>query len=158
MKYIVRVINLEVALLLNRCCAFILCTLVFTGCAEKKLEPIKVEEVFFHELAPNQTTAAAYMRISNQSSKMQVLNYIHSPAADHIELHRTMYTDGMMQMRPVSKLSLSPGETKILEPGGFHLMIFGLYDPLKAGDTFELTLEFESGEVIQTKGVVKSRS
>lgn len=144
-------------MLLSRCCAFILCTLVLFACAEKEPEPVKVEGVFFHELAPNQTTAAAYMRISNQSSKMQVLNYIHSPIAEHIEIHRSSYTDGMMQMRPVKRLSLSPGETKNLEPGGFHLMIFGIYDPIKTGENFDLTLEFESGEVVKVQGLVKSR-
>jgi copper(I)-binding protein len=30
-----------------------------------------------------------------------------------------------------------------LAPGGYHLMLMGLKAPLRAGDTFPLTLQFE---------------
>ena len=53
---------------------------------------------------------------------------------------------GMMQMSPVERISLPAGETVNLEPGGFHVMLLDLAEPLEVGDTFELTLEFESGE------------
>ena len=120
------------------------------GCAEQAKAPIVIENLYIKELPPAQTTAAAYMKVTNNTDKTQALNYIHSPAAEYVEVHRNIYKDGVMQMRPVKKLTVGPGQTKVLDPGGFHLMIFGLYENYKAGDTFELTLEFESGAVVTT--------
>lgn len=55
--------------------------------------------------------------------------------------------EGAMTMRePEGGLVLPAGETVSLEPGGYHFMLLDLPDPLETGETFELTLEFESGE------------
>ncbi len=117
---------------------------------------IVVEDAFIYELPPNQIRAAAYMRLTNNSDKMQALNYIHSPVAENVEVHRMFYQDGMMQMRPVQRLKLNPGESKQLESGGFHLMIMGVYEPFKAGDHFDITLEFETGHVVTVPVEVRS--
>ncbi len=53
---------------------------------------------------------------------------------------------GMMSMSPVDRIELPADETVFLEPGGYHVMLLDLAAPLEVGDTFELTLEFESGE------------
>jgi len=50
----------------------------------------------------------------------------------------------VMTMRPLDKgLSIEPGKTVKLAPGGHHLMLLGLKSPLKQGDKVPVTLEFE---------------
>ena len=51
-------------------------------------------------------------------------------------------------MRPMQAgLAIPAGATVELKPGGSHMMVTGLADPLRAGDTLRLTLRFEkSGE------------
>lgn len=51
--------------------------------------------------------------------------------------------DGMT-MQPIERLELPAGEEIALEPGGYHVMLFDLVEPLVAGETFELTLELET--------------
>jgi len=49
-----------------------------------------------------------------------------------------------MTMRPLDKgLTIEPGKTVKLAPGGYHLMFFDLKSPLKQGDKVPVTLEFE---------------
>ena len=49
-----------------------------------------------------------------------------------------------MTMRPLDKgLSIEPGKTVKLAPGGYHLMLRDLKSPLKQGDQVPVTLEFE---------------
>lgn len=57
--------------------------------------------------------------------------------------------DGVMTMRSLDNgLTIDPGKTVKLAPGGYHLMMFDLKDPLKQGDTVPVTLKFEkAGEV-----------
>lgn len=49
---------------------------------------------------------------------------------------------GGMQMSPVESIALTGGQDFVLEPGGFHVMLFDLVAPLKVGDTITLTLTF----------------
>ncbi len=135
------------------------CAVIITSCSRGDIDekpPVEIDALFMFELPPNKTTAAVYAKLTNHSDVMQRLNYIHSPLAEHVEVHRSAYENGMMQMRQVKRLSLTPGETKSLSPGSFHLMVFGLYDPLKVGDRFEMTFEFETGHVITTQVEVRS--
>ena len=50
----------------------------------------------------------------------------------------------VMQMRQVERIALPAGETVAPEPGGYHVMLLDLAAPLEIGDTFELTLDFET--------------
>lgn len=78
---------------------------------------------------------------------------IHSPTADRLvaastpvakkaELH-TMEMSGMvMKMRPISSIDIPAGQSVSLAPGGMHIMLMGLKQPLKAGQSFPLSLTF----------------
>ena len=52
---------------------------------------------------------------------------------------------GNMTMVEVDSIELPAGDTVVFEPGGYHVMLLGLVEPLEVGDTFELTLTFASG-------------
>ncbi len=51
--------------------------------------------------------------------------------------------EGTMTMKEVDQIDIPAGETVMLKPGGYHIMMFDLVKPLVAGDTFEVTLTFE---------------
>jgi hypothetical protein len=52
--------------------------------------------------------------------------------------------NGVMTMRPLDKgLTVEPGKTVKLAPGGYHLMLLDIKRPLKRGDKVPVTLEFE---------------
>ena len=66
-----------------------------------------------------------------------------SPAAKKAELH-TMEMAGMvMKMRPIAGLDIPAGQPIALKPGGEHIMLIGLQQPLREGQSFTLTLNFE---------------
>ncbi|MCE9622752.1 MAG: copper chaperone PCu(A)C [Actinomycetia bacterium] len=56
--------------------------------------------------------------------------------------------DGEMTMRPVEFIDLPAGVAVALEPGGYHIMLLDLVQPLEVGTTIQVTLVFETaGEV-----------
>jgi len=66
-----------------------------------------------------------------------------SPVAKKAELH-TMEMAGMvMKMRPLAGLDIPAGQPVALKPGGEHIMLLGLTRPLREGQSFPLTLNFE---------------
>jgi copper(I)-binding protein len=51
--------------------------------------------------------------------------------------------DGAMTMREVDAIDVPAGKKVVLEPGGYHVMLIRLIEPLVAGDKFDIELEFE---------------
>lgn len=72
-----------------------------------------------------------------------------SDAAQNVELHTSLHEGGVTKMRRLDALDVPPGQSAVLQPGGHHLMLLDLEQPLKAGDRLKLTLVFEkAGEVL----------
>lgn len=90
-----------------------------------------------------------YLTIENKGSTPDRLLGGSTDAAGRVEVHQMTTKDGVMTMRPLGDgLTIDPGKTVKLAPGGYHLMMFDLKNPLKQGDTVPVTLKFEkAGEV-----------
>ena len=57
-----------------------------------------------------------------------------------------------MKMRPVEGgLEIKPGETVTLKPGGFHLMLVDLKQPLEQGKTIKATLKFDKAGTLDVE-------
>jgi copper(I)-binding protein len=85
-----------------------------------------------------------YLTIENRGSTPDRLIGGSGDVAAKIEVHEMSMANGVMTMRPLDKgLTIEPGKTVKLSPGGFHLMLFDLKAPLKQGDKVPVTLEFE---------------
>lgn len=133
-----------------------LAAFALVACSPKEpAATVSVADGFMPQLAPGQSVGAVFMRIANDTPDDIVLNYVHAPIASNIEVHRTFYEDGMMQMRPVKHVRVEAGESLLFEPGGYHLMLFGVENQPEVGETFELTLEFEKGVSVTTQVKVK---
>ena len=93
------------------------------------------------------TTGAAYFTITDNAAADRLIG-ASTPVAGRAELHETRNESGVMRMRAVPALPLEPGKTLILAPGGYHMMLTELKQPLKAGESFPLTLRFEKAQPI----------
>ncbi|MFH0296848.1 copper chaperone PCu(A)C [Bradyrhizobium sp. 31Argb] len=88
--------------------------------------------------------AGGYLTIENKGSSPDRLVGASGDIAGKLEVHEMATENGVMKMRPLEKgLVIEPGKTVKLAPGGYHLMMFDLKNPLKQGDTVPVTLEFE---------------
>jgi periplasmic copper chaperone A len=98
--------------------------------------------------------SGAYMTISNQSETPLVLTAVSTVAAGVAEIHETQLDNGIMQMNPIDRLEIPPGESVVLEPGGFHIMLMDLTRSLVPGDAISLTLTFEPIATSAALGIV----
>ncbi|HJZ19420.1 MAG TPA: copper chaperone PCu(A)C [Bradyrhizobium sp.] len=96
-----------------------------------------------------------YLTIENKGAAPDRLVGVVGDVAGKIEVHEMAMKDGVMTMRPLDNgLTIEPGKTVKLAPGGYHLMMFDLKGPLKQGDKVPVTLEFErAGKVAVTLDV-----
>lgn len=95
--------------------------------------------------APGAPNGATYLTLTNVGAEADRLLSASSPAAAKVELHTHMMDNGIMRMRPVDAVEVTPGSPTTLAPGGLHLMLLGLKEPLAKGKAFPLTLVFEKG-------------
>jgi periplasmic copper chaperone A len=87
---------------------------------------------------------SGYLTIENKGSAPDRLIGGSADVAGKVQVHEMATTNGVMTMRPLDNgLTIEPGKTVKLAPGGYHLMLFDLKSPLKQGDKVPLTLEFE---------------
>lgn len=93
--------------------------------------------------APQGGNGAAYAVISS-AGPADTLIAVATPVAARAEIHESMIMNGqaMMHARP-GGLAIPAGATVALKPGGWHIMLMGLKQPLRAGDHFPATLTFK---------------
>jgi periplasmic copper chaperone A len=85
-----------------------------------------------------------YLTIENKGTAPDRLIGGIGDVAGKIEVHEMSMDNGVMKMRALDKgLTIEPGKTVKLAPGGYHLMMFDLKQQLKQGDKVPVTLEFE---------------
>jgi copper(I)-binding protein len=69
-------------------------------------------------------------------------------------LHKTVEADGVMKMEHVEALDIPADGMLEMKPGGYHIMLMGLTQPLKEGDEIEITLTFEKAGEVKLKAKV----
>jgi pentapeptide MXKDX repeat protein len=68
---------------------------------------------------------------------------MHNDEMHNDEMHNDEMHDGAMSMREMDALELPAGTLVQLVPGGNHIMLIDLAEPLVVGETFDLTLDFD---------------
>ncbi len=94
-------------------------------------------------------TGGGYMRIANRGGTPDRLGGGTASVAGRVELHECSTEGGIARMRPVEGgLVLKPGVAVEMKPGGLHVMLVDLKQPLKEGDVFKGTLVFEKAGTV----------
>jgi len=80
---------------------------------------------------------------------------VESPAANIVQIHESRMESNMMMMQQMRDgLPLAAGEAAVLAPGGNHLMLLGVKEPLVVGDTVPLKLIFETAAPVEVTATV----
>ena len=136
--------------------------LLVVGCGQQHSgDPVVVRDAWIRE-PPPRSPAAGYLVIENRGGESVALVDVATEAAEQAEIHVMEYKDDRMTMRRVSELQIPAGEEVALKPGGTHLMLMELRQPLLDGDEVELVLRFGDGTErriqvpVQKKGLYES--
>jgi copper(I)-binding protein len=136
-----------------RAAAAVLAALLFGAATARADDIVKASDAWTRATVPGQKVAGLYMQLV--SDRNVRLTGARSPVATSAEVHVMRMEAGVMKMRQVPYLELATGRPVALEPGGYHLMLFGLKVPLKAGDAIPVTLSVaETGKVRKDHKIV----
>ncbi len=117
--------------------------------------PIAVTDAWVREPVPGRPMTAAYAVIENPGANEIALVGVSSEVAGTLELHEMVRTGDMMKMQQVKQIVVPASGKVELKPGGYHVMLFDLKQPLKVGDEVTLTFTTSSGWRIKVPAKVK---
>lgn len=135
--------------------ALVFSVVLLMACSEREVIRFTIKNAIVKEMPPGRDMGVAYVTIENQSERDLILNYVHSPIADTVEVHRHIYSDGKMMMREVNHLNIQARSTLTFTPGAYHLMLFSVLESPKAGMEIPLTFEFEGEKPYTVMAEVK---
>ncbi len=100
-----------------------------------------VKDAWVRGTVEPQKATGAFMQITSAQGGRLV--GVASPRAGVAEVHEMAMEGNVMKMRAIPALDLPAGKAVELKPGGYHVMLMELKQPLKAGETVPLTLTVE---------------
>lgn len=129
---------------MRKLCLVLSCLLSLSCHAELVIRDAKVRL-----LPPGLPNTAAYFVVENHSERDHFLVGGKSNIAKTVELHNHIMQGEVMRMEKQEQVKIPAGETVRFQPGGLHLMIFGLKAPLTEGQVVKLTVLDKNGAAIE---------
>ena len=117
-------------------------------------EPVEVQNAWARATVKGQMATGAFMTFTAKDGAKLV--GVASPVAGVAQVHEMKMEDGVMKMAEVKGgLDLPAGKAVELKPGGYHVMLMDLKEPLVKDGTVPLTLTFKDAKGVERKVEVK---
>lgn len=137
--------------------ATLLSILLISACSpgnEVTGNDVSVESAWLRIPPAGLDKTAGYFQLINRSGSDKTLVGATSEQIRAIEMHTTTVDGEMMRMRRLKTIAIPAGETVHFEPGGMHLMIFGL----RTSEAISITFQFEDGTAQTVPFVLRDSS
>lgn len=103
-----------------------------------------VTDAWVRGTVAGQKATGAFMQIKHPRGAALV--GASSPVAGVVEIHEMRMEQDVMRMRAIPKLDLPANRAVELKPGGYHVMLMELKQPLKKGDVVPITLTVQGSD------------
>jgi copper(I)-binding protein len=118
---------------------FAVCLLIASTAAAQQ-GTVAVTDAWARATPGKAENGAAYLTLASPLADR--LTGLSTPVAGKAELHTMTMEGEVMRMRPLAGIDLPAGQKVALKPGGTHVMLIGLKQQLRPGQSFPLTLHF----------------
>lgn len=116
---------------------------VAVSCSTDEEPGIVLSEGWSPPTPPITNVAAFYFTMRNGTAIADSLLAASADACAEMEIHESVLTDDVMSMGELPGVPIAADETIVFGPNGLHLMCLGVAEPVEAGDSIAVTLEFE---------------
>ncbi len=115
--------------------------------------PVVVADALCRPTPNGRQVTGCYLTLTAPAA--DTLVSVSSPVAALAQVHEMRMESNMMMMRELEAgLPLPAGQAVSLAPGGNHIMLMGVTEPLRAGDAVPLTLTFATAAPIEVTAPV----
>ena len=110
---------------------------------------VDVQGAWARATVQGQKATGAFMKLTAKENAKLVS--ASSPVAGVVEIHEMKMEENVMKMRAIPSLDLPAGKAVELKPGGYHVMLMDLKEPLKKETTIPLTLVVKDDKGVESK-------
>ena len=115
---------------------------------------LEVQAAWARATVKGQMATGAFMTLTAKTDGKLV--GVVSPAAGVVQVHEMKMEGGVMKMAEVKGgLALPAGQAVELKPGGYHVMLMDLKQPLLKDSTLLLTLVFKDAKDVESRIEIK---
>ena len=125
--------------------AFLTTSLAPLTLAAGMADGVAIEDAYVRQMPPAAPNSAAFLTVINTTATPIRLTGARSEVANTVELHDHIRDGDILRMRRIDGVDIPAGSRAALAPGGKHVMLIGLKQPLKAGAMVPLLLQFSDG-------------
>jgi copper(I)-binding protein len=119
---------------------------------------IHIVDVHARATPPGITTGMVYLVMMNHGAADDSLTGVSSPVAASAGLYRSSPESGVSAGPPVTDFKIKANEGVTFKPDGLHIMLMGLKQPLRIGDSFPVTLSFAKAGPVDITVTVQALS
>lgn len=120
---------------------------LFAGAAHA--QSVEISQPWVRATVAGQKATGAFMRIT--AKEAVTLVGASSPVASVTEVHEMAMDGGVMKMRAIAGLPIAAQQTVELKPGGYHVMLMDLKQPVVKDSQVPITLLFKDGKGVQSR-------
>jgi periplasmic copper chaperone A len=122
----------------------LLAALLALACSATLAQTVDVKDAWVRTSVPGQKATGGFMKLTARENLTLV--GVRTPVAGVAEVHEMKMEGDVMRMRALPALELPAGKTVELKPGGYHLMLLDLKQPLAKGSTVPVTLVLKNAK------------
>lgn len=130
------------------------CISTLAACSKPAAPSVQIENAWSPAAPPGVSTLAVYADIF--SSQADTLTGASTALAESTQIHSMNEEGGMMKMRHEPRVALQPGVILHLAPGGMHLMLMGVKQPLPVDAEIPLVFHFAAAGDVAVVARVKA--
>ena len=109
--------------------------------------------------APAGGNSALYLTLLNGTSTADTLVDVEAPIIGSVEIHQSVDSAGTSMMRPMgTSVAIPPKSRVMLEPGGKHVMLLRLQQPLADGESIVLNLDFAQAGLRRIQAPIRTQA
>lgn len=109
---------------------------------------LSVTNAWVRATPPGKLMTAAYATLQNTSNETLVVTGVTSDVTEYTSVHETLIDRDRAIMRPVQQLTLNAGERTDLAPGGTHIMLMKLSEPLTDAQSIDICFTLENNKSV----------
>ena len=127
----------------------VLTATMLLACGALHAQTVEVSGAWVRATVQGQKGTGAFMNLTARDGARLV--GVSTPVAGVAEVHEMKMDGDIMKMRALPALDLPAGQAVQLKPGGYHLMLMDLKQPLPKGSTVPLTLRLQDAQGVETR-------
>lgn len=117
---------------------------------------IQISNAWIRPAPSSARSMAAYLDITNNSSKDIVFTSVEAEGFGMSMLHETVTENDMTSMQHLDQVSVPAGHTVHFAPMGKHIMLMQPEEPLQLGEATQITLVTDDGQRISQRVEVRT--